>query len=81
VETQYLDIVPEQRVVWTECIREIDIPLAANITTLELQPDGQRTRLKVTVQVVSFVGEGMIANTKAGHTGSFANMARYFGNP
>ena len=78
VEARYVDIVPERRVVWTETIREIDNRLAVNITTLELQPNGQRTQLKVTVQVTSFVGEEMIANTKAGHTGSLANMASYF---
>jgi uncharacterized protein YndB with AHSA1/START domain len=77
VETRYVDIVPERRVVSTETIHEIDKLLAANITTLELVPDGRRTRLKVTVQVVSFVGPGMIRNTKDGHEGSLANMARY----
>lgn len=78
VETRYIDIVHERRVVWTETIHELDKRLAANITTLELVPEGQRTRLKATVQVTSFVGVGMIENTKAGHTGSLANMARHF---
>ena len=77
VEARYVDIVDRQRVVWTEMIRELDRLLAANITTLEFIPDGRRTRLKVTVQVTSFVGIGMIKNTKAGHEGSLANMARY----
>ena len=67
VEARYVDIVAERRVVWTETIHEVDKLLAINITTLELLPDGQRTRLKVTVQVTSFVGPGMIKNTKAGH--------------
>ena len=77
VEARYVDIVNDRRVVWTETIREIERPLAANITTLEFQPDGPRTRVKVTVQVTSFVGPGMIDNTAAGHEGSLANMARY----
>jgi uncharacterized protein YndB with AHSA1/START domain len=77
VEARYVDIVNDGRVVWTETIREIDRPLAANITTLEFQPDGPRTRMKVTVQVTSFVGAGMIDNTAAGHEGSLANMARH----
>lgn len=77
VEACYVDIVKERRVVWTEMIREVDKPLAANITTLELIPDGQRTRLKVTVQVTSFVGPVMIENMKAGHEGSLASMARH----
>jgi uncharacterized protein YndB with AHSA1/START domain len=77
VEAHYIDIVTERRVVWTETIHEVDKLLATNITTLELQPDGQRTRLKVTVQVASFVGPGMIKNTRAGHEGSLASMARH----
>jgi hypothetical protein len=51
--------------------------LAANITTVESLPDGQRTRMKVTVQVTSFVGKGTIENTRVGHTGSLGNMAQY----
>ena len=77
VEARYLDIVGERRVVWTETIHEVDRLLATNITTLELLPDGPGTRLKVTVQVTSFVGVGMIESTKAGHEGSLANMARH----
>src|SRR5579871_6811878 len=47
VEARYFDIMYERRVVWTETIREIDKLLAVNITTLEFQPDGSRTRVKV----------------------------------
>src|SRR5258708_4948663 len=74
VEARYADIVAERRVVWTETIQEADRLLAVNVTTLELLPHGERTRLRVTVQVASFVGLGMIENTKAGHEGSLANM-------
>lgn len=77
VEARYIDIVPQRRVVWTEAIRELQTPLAANLTTLEFFPQGERTLVKVTVQVASFVGPGMIANTRDGHTGSLANMARF----
>jgi len=75
VEARYVDITHERRVVWTETIREADHALAANVTTLELISEGNRTRLTVTVQVTSFVGEDMISNTKSGHTGSLASMA------
>jgi uncharacterized protein YndB with AHSA1/START domain len=77
VEARYINIVDERLVVWTETIRDLDKPLATNITTLEFVPEGQRTRLKVTVQVTSFAGASMIKNTKAGHEGSLASMARY----
>jgi uncharacterized protein YndB with AHSA1/START domain len=81
VEARYLDIVADKRVVWLETIHEADKLLAANITTLELRPQGQATELTVTVQVTSFVGPGMIENTKAGHDGSLENMARYLERP
>jgi uncharacterized protein YndB with AHSA1/START domain len=81
VEARYLDIVGERRVVWTETIHEADKLLATNITTVELMPDGERTRLKMTVQVTSFTGAGMIDNTEAGHKGSLANMARHLEQP
>lgn len=78
VEQLYIDIVPERRVVSTETISETGKQtLAANITTLEFVTDGNRTHVRVTVQVTSFVGPGMIENTKAGNAGSLASMARY----
>jgi uncharacterized protein YndB with AHSA1/START domain len=77
VEVRYIDIVDERRVVWTETIRDSRQLLATNITTLEFIPHGQRVQLKVTVQVTSFAGMSMIQNTKAGHEGSLARMARY----
>lgn len=80
VEARCIEIAYERRVVWTETIREIDKLLAVNITTLEFQPDGPRTRVKVTVQVTSFASAGMIHNTKAGHEGSLANMVHYLGH-
>jgi uncharacterized protein YndB with AHSA1/START domain len=77
VETRYVDIVAERLVVQTEVIHEGDKLLAANVTTLELMPDGACTRVKVTAQVASFVGPAMIESTKAGHEGSLASMARH----
>jgi uncharacterized protein YndB with AHSA1/START domain len=77
VEARYVDIVRERRVVATETIREIERLLATNITTVELSPEGERTHVKVTVQVTSFVGPDMIKHTRAGHEGSLASMARY----
>jgi len=77
VEARYVDIVPERRVVATETVREVERLLATSITTFELRPAGARTHVKVTVQVTSFVGPDMIKHTKAGHTGSLDNMARY----
>jgi uncharacterized protein YndB with AHSA1/START domain len=77
VETRYVDIVPEARVVSTETIHDSATLLATNITTVEFLPEATSTRIRVTVQVTSFVGPGMIENTRVGQTGSLAHMARY----
>jgi uncharacterized protein YndB with AHSA1/START domain len=77
VEVRYIDIVAEKRVVWTETIRDGDSTMAVNITTTEFIADGPRTKLRVTIQVTSFVGANMFNNTKAGHEGSLAAMSRY----
>ena len=77
VEARYLDIVPARRIIWTETIHDGDKMLAANLATLELMPEGQSTQVRVTVQVASLVGAAMIENTRAGHEGSLAGMARY----
>jgi hypothetical protein len=77
VEARYVDIVCERRVVWTETIREIDKLLGVNITTLEFQPDGPRTGVKVTVQVTSFGGPVCSTTRRQANEGSLANMAHY----
>jgi uncharacterized protein YndB with AHSA1/START domain len=81
VEARYIDIVPQRRVVWTETVREVERLLATNITTFELRPDSERTRVRITVQVTSFVGPDMIKHTKGGHEGSIAGMARHLARP
>jgi uncharacterized protein YndB with AHSA1/START domain len=59
VESHYIDIVPEQRIIRTETIHENAKLLATNITAIEFSPEGQATRLKITVQVTSLAGNGM----------------------
>lgn len=81
VEERYVDIVPGQLVVSSGTIRDGGKLLAATITSLEFLPDGKAARLKVTVQVTSFVGKDMIENTKAGNAGSLANMAEFLEQP
>lgn len=77
VESLYVDIIPEARIITMETINEQTRPLATNLTTIEFLSEGDATRMKVTVQIISFVGEGMISNTKFGHEGSLANMAAH----
>jgi uncharacterized protein YndB with AHSA1/START domain len=77
VESRYVDIAPGQRIVTADTVHENTQLLSANITTVEFSDGSEGTHVKITVQVTSFVGDGMIENTRAGNTGSLANMARY----
>jgi uncharacterized protein YndB with AHSA1/START domain len=75
-ETHYHDIVPGSRIVSTEVILELDKRLSAAVTTLELEPDGERTKLKLTVQLASLDGPDMIEATKMGYTNALDNLSR-----
>jgi uncharacterized protein YndB with AHSA1/START domain len=77
VESRYVDIAPGQRIVTADTVHENTQLLSANITTVEFSDDPGGTQVKVTVQVTSLFGDGMIENTRAGNRGSLANMARY----
>ena len=58
--THYLDIIANRRVVSSETIVVNGKRLCASLTTLELAPDGDKTQLKSTTQLASFIGEDMV---------------------
>jgi uncharacterized protein YndB with AHSA1/START domain len=76
--TRYLDIVVGRRVVSSETIAMNGKRLCASLTTLELTPDGARTKLKSTTQLASFIGEDMVKGHETGHNASLDNLVRYF---
>jgi uncharacterized protein YndB with AHSA1/START domain len=80
-ETRYHDIVPGRRIVSTEVVDELDKRLSAAVITVELERAGESTKLKLTVQIVSLDGPGMIEGTKAGYTGALDNLGRYLERP
>jgi len=49
--------------------------LAVSVTTLDFQPTGEGTEVKVIVQMVSLVGPGMIAGYEAGNKSALENLA------
>lgn len=77
VESTYVHIAQGQCIVTTDTVHEGTNLLCANVNTLELFDEGQGTRVKITVQVTSFVGDAMIENTRSGNNGSLANMVSY----
>jgi uncharacterized protein YndB with AHSA1/START domain len=76
--TRYLDIIAGRRVVSSETIVVEGKRLCASLTTLELTPDGGKTKLKSTAQLASFIGEDMIKGHEMGTNASLDNLARYF---
>jgi uncharacterized protein YndB with AHSA1/START domain len=78
--TRYLDIVANRRIVSTETISVDGRRLCASLLTLELNPEGDRTKLKSTTQLVSFVGQDMVRGHESGTNSSLDNLVNYFSN-
>jgi len=51
-DTVYHDIVPDERIVWSYTMHVGDRPISVSLTTLELRPDGDGTRLRFVEQGV-----------------------------
>ena len=75
--TRYLDIVPNRRVVSSETIVVEGKRLCASLTTLELAPGAEETRLKITTQLASFIGEDMVKGHEVGNNASLDSLVRF----
>jgi uncharacterized protein YndB with AHSA1/START domain len=76
-ETHYRNIVPNRRIVSTETVDELDTRLSVALTTVELEPDGELTKLKLTVQLAALGDPRMIDGTRTGYAGALDNLARF----
>jgi hypothetical protein len=54
--------------------------LCASLTTLELTADGEKTKLKSTTQLASFIGQDMVRGHETGTNASLDNLVQYFSN-
>jgi uncharacterized protein YndB with AHSA1/START domain len=79
-ETRYLDIVPDARVVSSETVDADGRRLAVALTTLDFEPTEDGTNLKVTIQMVSFVGSEMIHSYESGNQSALKNLAQHLSN-
>ena len=79
-ETRYLLIVPNARVVSSETIHVEGQCLAASLATLDFEPIESATNLTVIVQIVSFVGPGMIHGSESGYKGALENFSQHLTN-
>jgi uncharacterized protein YndB with AHSA1/START domain len=75
--TRYLDIIPNHRIVSSETIAIGGKRLCVSLSTLELTREGDKTKLKTTTQLVSFIGEDMVKGQKSGTNASLDNLMRY----
>ena len=73
----YHEIVQDRRFVFVESIRVGDQTLSLGMVTWELLPEGDRTRLQATTQMISFVGPQMVAGSKSGTQAAMNNLAAW----
>jgi uncharacterized protein YndB with AHSA1/START domain len=76
--TRYLDIVTNQRIVSSETIEMNGKRLCASLTTVEFVAEGDKTKLKSTTQLASFIGVDMVKGHRSGTNDSLDNLVRYF---
>jgi uncharacterized protein YndB with AHSA1/START domain len=74
---RYLDIIDGQRIVYSEVITSSGTRLSVSLVTWEFCPEGSGTRLVVTDQVTSFVGQGMIDGSRSGMSGAIDNLVAF----
>jgi uncharacterized protein YndB with AHSA1/START domain len=75
VETRYLDIEPEHRIVSTEVVCEGRNRLSVSLITAEFQAVGKSARLVLTDQIAAFGDKDMIAGSEAGFSAALDNLA------
>ncbi len=76
-ETLYHLIVPNKCVVSSETVDVESQRLAVSLNTLDFEATGESTMLRLTVQLVSLVGAGMIASYESGNKNALENLARH----
>jgi uncharacterized protein YndB with AHSA1/START domain len=80
--TIYHEIVPNRRVIWTETLSEGATRLAVALNSLEFERSAEGANLKFTVQIVSFVGPGMVKGYESGNRSALEGLSRHLsGNP
>jgi uncharacterized protein YndB with AHSA1/START domain len=76
-ETTYHVVIPNTCVISTETLSEGGKRLGVALNTLSFQGDRHGTTLKITIQVISFAGPGMIESYKSGNQSALNGLARH----
>jgi uncharacterized protein YndB with AHSA1/START domain len=75
--TTYFDIVLDERIVSVETISTGGKTLFITLSTIELQAADAGTKITLTVQVTSFVGEGAAKSITEGQNGALDNLVKF----
>ena len=80
--TIYHEIISNRRVIWSETLSEGATRLAVALNSLEFERSAEGTNLRVTVQIISFVGPGMVEGYESGNRGALERLSRHLsGSP
>ena len=74
IEVRYLDIIPGERIIWTEAVSEAGNALSFSLITTQFRPEGNHTLLSITDQIVAFGGPRMIAGSREGFSAALDNL-------
>ena len=75
--TTYQVIVPNKCVISTESLSEGTTRLAVALNTLELEPTAEGAKLRLTVQIASFVGPEIVKGYESGNRGAIEGLSRH----
>lgn len=73
----YALIVPQSLVVYTETVATSEEPLSAGVVTWSFAVNGDGTEVRLTSQVTSFVGDGMIEGSRNGHAKALNQLEEF----
>jgi uncharacterized protein YndB with AHSA1/START domain len=76
-ETLYHRIVPNKHVISSETLDTDGERLTISLSTFDFEPSLGGTNLKLTVQLVSLAGPGMIAGYKGGNQSALESLSRH----
>jgi uncharacterized protein YndB with AHSA1/START domain len=72
--TTYYDVVPNQRIISSETMEMGDAKLLIRMSTTVLEPANTRTKITVTVQLISLAGDDMLEGAETGYSASLDNL-------
>jgi uncharacterized protein YndB with AHSA1/START domain len=76
-EVRYLDVVPDERIIYSEALWTDGSLVAVSLITWEFRSAGDGTRLILTDQMVSLAGHDLIEGSRVGYTAALDNLDEY----